>query len=329
MAKPKLFHIRIDSPPGYNSDAMRQGFIENGFDYYGFDWMRYRYQLGTELMRKELLKQIEKVDPKIVFCHVQNPEALDKPTWEAIASNNRISINYTFDVRSPEESLWLYDVAKIVSHSFFSNSRDVYESYAAGCKNVSHMHSSCDMSVYANEQNQSKILDVCFVGNRYDQSNLNFPLADMRESMVEILKKEYGPRFCAYGLGRPGGIVAAEVEAKIYNCSKIAIAQNNFYLDNYTSDRLWKIMASGCFCLTAYFPGIENLFQRGVHLDWFSTLDEMLELCDRYLAANDKRKEIADAGMNCVRSQHNWTMRVSQMLKEIKFKSEWNAGVLA
>jgi len=52
-------------------------------------------------------------------------------------------------------------------------------------------------------------------------------------------------------------------------------------------------MASGSFCLTHHFPGIEKVFERGVHLDWFENFDEMLDLVDKYLKDDEERKAIA------------------------------------
>jgi len=42
----------------------------------------------------------------------------------------------------------------------------------------------------------------------------------------------------------------------------------------YTSNRTYNILSSGGFCLTAYFPEIERLFENGKHLAWFKTPEE-------------------------------------------------------
>ena len=68
----KVFHIRIDSAPGYRSDAIQKGFIENGFEYKGFNWQHYRYSYGTEILRQEVVKAAKE------FLKLQKNSACDQ-----------------------------------------------------------------------------------------------------------------------------------------------------------------------------------------------------------------------------------------------------------
>lgn len=309
-----VFHIRLDSNPGYRSDGIQRAFLENGFDYVGFDWQKNRYEFGVEKMREELLKQAALFNPVLIFAHIQNPEALDELTWKALANIGYV-IHYTFDVRFAAEMEWMYELAPMLGHTFFACSEDVRNCEIKGIRNVSQIHSSCDMELFKHQGKYVYAFDVSFVGNRYDNVDINFPKAKERQEMIEVLEEKYPSRFMAYGLGQKGGLIAPPVEANVYNYSRIAINQNNFDLHDYTSDRLWRIMASGAMCLTKYFPGIEKIFQKEVHLDWFNTLDEMTELADYYLKDENERRAVAEVGMNYVRENHTWTDRIEEMLK--------------
>lgn len=319
MIKDKsVLHIRIDSPPGYKSDAIAAAFVELGFEYFGVDWHRLNYQFGKDIMRKMIREKVDEVKPDLVFAHIQNPEALDEETWDYLVRNSFV-IHYTFDVRQSEEMQWMYDLASKVNYTFFASMEDVSRCKVRGIENVGHSHSSCDMNQYKPLGKNIYAFDVVFVGNKYDSSNLKFPLAAQRQEMISVIDEKYNNRSMIYGLGQRGGMIQPDVEANIYNFSRISLSQNNFNLTNYTSDRLWRIMASGSFCLTAYFPGIERIFEKEIHLDWFNDFDEMVRLIDFYLSDDKERKSIAECGMNFVRENHTWRHRIEDMLNTCKF----------
>lgn len=307
-----VLHFAIDSP-GYKSDGMAKGFVENGYEYKAVFWQHERFNLGLEGMRKKCVELAKAMKPTIIFSHIQNGEAFDIETWDELQKHGFV-INYSFDVRSKEKMQWMYDVAPHIGYTFFGCQEDIVRCLSLGIKNISHIHSSCDMDLYKpKDQKVNHAFDIVFCGNRYDNSNLEFPLAQERQEMILFLQNNYGDKFKAYGLGQEGGMIRPEVEANVYNFSKIAINQNNFYLTNYSSDRLWRIMSSGTFCLTKYFPGIEQIFQKEVHLDWWHDFDEMKALIDFYLSNDEERDSIAAAGCKLVRGNHRWADRISDM----------------
>lgn len=312
-----VLHIRIDSP-GYNSNAIEKAFVDNGFSYYGFEWQTHRFNFGVDGMRDAAIHLAKKLQPTIIFMHVQNKEAFSLESYQVLQKIGFV-INYTFDARNYDEIAWMYEVAKHIGHTFFSTKEDVDYCIESGINNVSHSHSSCDMELFKPKPTNNFAFDVSFCGNKYDTGNLKFPLAAQRQGMIASIKKNYPNNFGCFGLGQPGGMIRAEAEVNVYNYSKIAINQNNFLRQDYTSDRLWRIMASGCFCLSAYFPGIENLFEKEVHIDWFNNFDEMNGLIKFYLNDEKERQSIAEMGCQLVRENHTWTSRIGQMLKEIKF----------
>jgi spore maturation protein CgeB len=311
-----VLHIRIDSP-GFNSNAIARGFIENGFDYYPFSWQQFRFSEGLENLRKAVVSKAAELKPSIIFCHIQNPEAFDLHTWIELTKHGFV-VNYTFDVRYASEMNWMYEVAPHIGHTFFACNEDVRNCLVIGIQNVSSIHSSCDMDLYKSIGKHLYAFDIVFCGNRYDNTNLNFPLAEERQQMISFLEHHYKSSFMSYGLGQKGGLIQPEVEANVYNFSRIAINQNNFCLQDYTSDRIWRIMSSGCFCLTKYFPGIENIFKKERHLDWWNDLDELKTLLDFYIQNNAERYAIAQTGMKYVRENHSWANRITEISNTCK-----------
>ena len=61
----KVLHFRIDSPPGYKSTAIEKAFIDLGFEYRGINWQPYRFEYGTEVLRRDMIYNAEKEKPDI------------------------------------------------------------------------------------------------------------------------------------------------------------------------------------------------------------------------------------------------------------------------
>jgi spore maturation protein CgeB len=81
----------------------------------------------------------------------------------------------------------------------------------------------------------------------------------------------------------------------------------------YTSNRLYNILASGGFCLTLWFPGIEDLFENKKHLVWFKTPEEAVKLARYYMEHPLEREKIAKQGHKEYLSKHTAQKRLDYM----------------
>lgn len=311
-----ILHLRIDSP-GYDSNAIEQAWREAGYEYFSMEWQSIRFNDGIESLRSQAIELARQLKPTLIFAHIQLPEIFDLETFKELQKHGDV-INFTFDVRVFEKTKWMYEAAPHIRHTFFACDEDVVYCKSKKIINVSCVMSSCDMELYKPKKVASYAFDVVFVGNKYVGSNLDFPLAQERQDMIAFLEKHYGPRFRAFGLGQEGGMIKQEAEANVYQYSKIAISQNNFERRQYTSDRIWKIMASETFCLSRFFPGMENIFKKEIDLDWWENLDELKDLLDFYLAHDQERETVAQTGSQLVRSSHRWQDRVAQIEKVLE-----------
>lgn len=100
----------------------------------------------------------------------------------------------------------------------------------------------------------------------------------------------------------------------IYNKTPISLAISP-QTYGYTSNRLYNILASSGFCLTLWFPGIEEIFKNHRHLVWFKDEAEAVELAGYYLKNKGKRDRIARAGHREYLKKHTARHRINQMLK--------------
>ncbi len=111
------------------------------------------------------------------------------------------------------------------------------------------------------------------------------------------------------------------------NGTKIGIGINSFNRSKYSSDRLGNYMSCGTFYLAHYFEGIEEVFQRGVHLDWFHNVEELEEKIKFYLKNDDLRKRIAKNGREFILNHFDakpLTKSILAVLQDRKKVNNWD-----
>lgn len=322
--RPTVLHVALEAPT-YSSHGIMEGFRRNGYFVQFFNWQALKIEYGVEGMLERLLATAGQCEPELIFLHIQSPDIIDAETAQAL-KKIAFTVIYTFDCREKEKMEWLYELTPYVDLVLFSNVDDVKTSISRGNYNVDVMQSSCDIDLYKPHTSVTgnyRYRPVCFIGGDYSKSNMNFPKAEDRKEMVEFLSKEFPNEFMSYGMGQQvNRYIHQSDEANIYATDKIAISQNNYARPLYTSDRIWRIMASGCFCLAENFDGLHSLFEIGKHLDTWETLDELKDKINFYLHNESKRAEIALSGMEHVRNNHSWEKRFAWLKKTIKLKSQ-------
>src|SRR5258707_15470496 len=93
-----VLHSMIEAPT-FPSKGIECGFLENGFEYTGFDWQRCKYNSSVEEMMDRLIGKAHMEKPDLIFLHHQNPDSLDVGTAKEL-SKVAFVVNYTLDVRN-------------------------------------------------------------------------------------------------------------------------------------------------------------------------------------------------------------------------------------
>ena len=97
--------------------------------------------------------------------------------------------------------------------------------------------------------------------------------------------------------------------------SQIVLGMNQVNEDPlYFSNRTFLTLACRGFHLTRYVPGLETVFQDGVHLAWYRDEEECLHKIRHYLNAPHERERIAQAGHELVLSKHQYFHRIGEIL---------------
>jgi Glycosyl transferases group 1 len=142
----------------------------------------------------------------------------------------------------------------------------------------------------------TKKYDVCFVGHINTKN---------REDALDRLFSTF-PNFY-YGQDLFEGV------ANKFNQSKIVF---NIAMTDDINMRCFEALATGSFLLTNWIPTIEKIFEDGKHLVLYRSLDEMVDKAKYYLAHDDEREKIAQAGYEHVIKNHKIQNRVDVMLSE-------------
>jgi hypothetical protein len=145
---------------------------------------------------------------------------------------------------------------------------------------------------------------IVFIGNvAQNQFHQN------REPIIQALKKHIRVKIVSNeGYSKDG--------QHLYNTTPISLAISPQVV-GYTSNRLYNILSAGGFCLTLYYPGIEDQFENHKHLVWFETPEEAVRLAKYYLKHPKERKKIAKAGKRHYNKHHTGKKRLETMKKHL------------
>jgi spore maturation protein CgeB len=156
--------------------------------------------------------------------------------------------------------------------------------------------------------------DVAFIGR---------PNTPERAECMQLLAKKFdlklwGSGWEKYGLSAAATDVYAAEYRKICAGAKIILGWNiDPTIDLYFSNRTWYTLGCGGFLLTAYTPGLEELFGRGKELDWFETVEEGCEKIAYYLAHDQERKQIARAGYQLAHHEYSYDKMVARIIADV------------
>ena len=304
---------------GVQNPDLQKG-LNSVFECVHFDWTV--YSLNSDLLQTNLLNEFNKFKPDVVFMHLQSGDVLNISTIQYMASSS-IVVNWTGDVRYPLPHHYL-EIGKYINCTLFTNMNDVDTCFANEV-NADYLQVGYDSNNFTpygdvNENYQQ----ILFLGSNY-KNTYSFPLIEYREEMVKKLKLKFGNYFGLYGNfwnGLSNGVINNYYEeGKAYRSCKIAINLSHFAYRRYSSDRLYRILGSGTFCLTHYYPEIEKDFINGKDLVIWENLQDLENKINYYLNNEEERKIIAKNGYEKVINNYTWKS-FAENLKTITNKYE-------
>lgn len=303
MKKYKLLHIGMCTGENGFTKALQDNFAD------------YReLHCGDPDMNHKAVELASSFLPDIVFLQIQTPGIIQDRTLKILGSLGSWICNFTGDVRQPLPQ-WYIDVGRQIDYTFFSNETDVEVARNEGVRSA-YLNIGFDPSIYYPDGARGAVPDIVFMANHYPG---HFPLSGLRQEVALRLKEAYGHRFGLYGGGWPAAdgnwMNSQHTEALYYRSCKIAINCSHFDLERYSSDRILRIMGSGAFCLTKWFPGIERDYIDMQHVMVWHNVSGLIEWCKFYLENDAQRRSIAKAGCCLVHARDTFDHMVKNILQ--------------
>ena len=259
--------------------------------------------------------RVQAIKYDAVFMQVQHPNIIELQTAKCL-SEHSIAFNWTGDVRT--DISWYEEIAPYVI-TLFTNMTDVEKMRSKGFR-AEYLQCGYDHKYYFQKQ-LKRYNTIAFCGNYYPAAD--FPLKQLRIDAVYELKRNFPEQFHLYGrewdkVGlKSEGFANNDWEANLYNESLLALSVSHFDYSRYFSDRLLREMACGCCVLSHRFKDNHLEFQEGVHIRYWDSIEDLIELCNYYFANPDQAKKIGDAAEQYVRENYTWEIFANKLLNII------------
>lgn len=321
----KSLHIGVFDPnlimqasPYCGDRVFYKGFKANGYDAFLFDYR------ANQLPNEELINYAKEIEPDLFWfgkCELINPATIKQLR---ILFPKAIFCKWAADVRdNPTE----HDLGhnNYIDFFFATYGGDYLKAhFTKNMKAACSMLTFTDSDYYSHQQVDDKYkTDILWTGRKGFGDNA------FRNKIIDLLL-EYKQQKEFYNI-RMFGIdeewIGSPDYVRYINGTKIGVGINSFNRVKYSSDRLGNYMSSGSFYLAHHFKGIEECFDRGIHLDWFHNLHEFKDKIDYYLNNDDIRQNIAKRGQQHVLKHFDYKPLVKNILQVIttgKSNYEWD-----
>lgn len=205
-----------------------------------------------------------------------------------------------------------------VDLQFISSVGHVEQNQQNGVLNSRYMPCPTEPSVFYYVKDE-RIYDVVYVGWNTSQSAC--------PELLDAIHEEFGMTVAGPRWGGTPytwlGSAFNEEFSNLCGKTKIMLSPIPEYardLKLYFSNRVANVLACKCFLIMAYTPGIEDIFTKGVNVEWYTSPDNLLELIDHYLKPEHAadRERIAAAGQALILGRYTFDRSAAHMIEECK-----------
>lgn len=320
LVKPRVLHVDTFSAPNAkpNVEGMTRAYNKVAI-HRPFDYRRIATKRGAQVMNKELVNVASEFKPQLI--HMGKCELVEGKTIRVIRERLGESctvVHFYGDYRIQVQP-WVASIGKHADWTLLQHADpgQMRAYRAAGCRQVGTWLAATDPVIFYPHK-VKKQYDVVFMANH---SPIHVSIGANRVVFLKALT-DAGLTVDVFGRGWPKwpgmhlhSYVSSEHFAHACSAACIAINYSTTRAYLYTSwPRVFNTMASGCFFITRYFPGLETLFEHEKHLVWFKKPQQAVKHIKRYLKDDRARNRIAQAGMKQVLSNHTWDHRIAQMM---------------
>ena len=301
--------------------------------------------IGREEMNKKLLETVYNEKPNLSFFFLFTDEITKETIKEITDKSGSITFNWFADDH------WRFDIFSKYWAPFFhwvstTDSKAPEKYYKSGYKNIIKTQWACNHFLYKSTNGGDFKHDVSFVGQPHSN----------RKQMAAKLSKN-GINVECWGKGWPNGRISQDKMVEIFSTSRINLnlpkasnylniksvgkiflsrrSNGEFTINN---PKLWKdnfkfllgnqreqikgrnfeIPGCGGFLLTGDADNLSDYYKDGEEIVIFKNDQDMIEKIKYYLAHEDKRKKIANAGHKRTLKDHTYEERFREIFKIVK-----------
>lgn len=284
-----------------------------GHDVHPYDFIARHKQLGKRAMNAELLRFVADTSPDVAVFVLFKDE-IDIETVRSLTASGVRTFNWFCDDH------WRFDsfsrhYAPAFSLVSTTHAESVSRYHQMGCRNVVLTQWACNRYGYGRRA-EALTYDVTFVGQLYGN----------RRTTVRRLRRA-GFDVHSWGYGWESGRLGHEGMVEVFGSSRV-----NLNLANSWQGPLWRrrpavgqikarvfeIAGSGGFVLTEHAPHLADYFKLEHELSTFSDEDELVEKIGYWLAHEDERRSVADAGYTRVMSEHTYDHRLLEIFRALE-----------
>ena len=266
---------------------------------------------GEDDLNDKILNAIGQHKFDFAFFQIQSPGIVHPFIFDKIKAKGIFTVNWSGDIRTGTPSWYFHTNADL---TLFSNERDVDNLRNAGLKS-DFLQIGIDPEIFNIHGISKQRNKVVFMGNNYGSQ---FPLGRERQMLASMLTNGGNAVYGGYR-GAKGNLNGNQLgESIVYNNADIGINHSHYNDDRYTSDRMFRILGSGCFCLSHHYPGIEKDFKVGYHLETYKDFREMNAKIDYYLSNTEERNRIAKNGFDYCHSNFTYKNMTEHLIKLVE-----------
>jgi hypothetical protein len=339
MNKPKRIFAIADI--GYNPVKMyinlvrklAKGWIRLGHDVEIFSYRnaifnlspikskKFAYRFYKSKTDQLMVNQIKNYIPDIIF--IGFPRIFDSHSVSLIrqAAPDAVLIGCDVDPWPKLQKSNKIETAKELDILIATNDGQFLNDYKeAGINLCSFMPNVCDPDIDHRYEVPAKWKsDILWTGTEKHSADTR---EDFREKLlIQLMQRKNCALYGCFDRPKIGGI------DYLYAISgaKIGINVNAYESVRFChSDRLTQYLACGTLVLAKRFEGCDLLYKDKEHIRYFDTIEEFFELADWYLAHENERKKLADAGMNHVHNEFN-SKKIAGYILQLIEKGHYDA----
>lgn len=268
-------------------------------------WRRYA-EVGPRASNAELLAVARGFEPDIVLWPSMMYEVLDS-TFAALRELGARVVGWFFDDEDRFDNysaLW----APLLWGAFTNDPAAVDKFANLGVPAV-HVVLGSNPRVFRRLDVVPQY-DVSFVGR-------SFP---SRQQDVQAIR-DAGIDVATFGRGWPAGRLSTERMVEVFNESRINLCftkSAGAEGAGQMKDRIFHVPMAGGFLLCEAVPGVEDLFVPGREVVLFETLEEAVGQIEYYLAHDEERLTIRDAGWRRAQQDHTQASRMESAFAKLE-----------